>query len=122
MSALCFQNVRGHLTALLAAIAMICGPVPMQANDRLRLIIETDAGGDPDDEQSLVRFLLYVNEWDVEGIIANRREARPGDEVRVELFLVQPARTVDTRKLRILLVAAPIGARHARQLERAAVI
>ncbi len=39
---------------------------------RLRLIIETDAGGDPDDEQSLVRFLLYTNEWDVEGIIANR--------------------------------------------------
>jgi hypothetical protein len=39
---------------------------------KLRLIIETDAGGDPDDEQSLVRFLLYTNEWDVEGIIANR--------------------------------------------------
>jgi hypothetical protein len=36
------------------------------------VIIETDAGGDPDDEQSLVRFLLYSNEWDVEGIIANR--------------------------------------------------
>ena len=31
---------------------------------RLRLLIETDAGGDPDDEQSLVRFLLYANEWD----------------------------------------------------------
>src|SRR3954453_10080612 len=46
---------------------------------RLRLIIETDAGGDPDDEQSLVRFLLYANEWDVEGIIANRPEARLGE-------------------------------------------
>lgn len=44
--------------------------------NRLRLIIETDAGGDPDDEQSLVRFLLYANEWDVEGIIANRPVAR----------------------------------------------
>jgi len=41
-------------------------------DDRLRVIIETDAGGDPDDEQSMVRFLLYTNEWDVEGIIANR--------------------------------------------------
>src|SRR5713226_1862891 len=40
--------------------------------ERLRLIVETDAGGDPDDEQSLVRFLVYANEWDVEGIIANR--------------------------------------------------
>jgi dienelactone hydrolase len=52
---------------------------PQPASDRLRLIIETDAGGDPDDEQSLVRFLLYANEWDVEGIIANRPEARRGE-------------------------------------------
>src|SRR5690349_10020917 len=43
---------------------------------RPRIIIETDAGGDPDDEQSLVRFLVYANEFDVEGIIANRAEAR----------------------------------------------
>ena len=46
--------------------------VAAPSGDRLRLIVETDAGGDPDDEQSLVRFLLYSNEWDVEGIIANR--------------------------------------------------
>src|SRR5437899_4418767 len=48
-------------------------------DDRLRVIIETDAGGDPDDEQSLVRFLLYANEWDIEGIIANRPAARGGE-------------------------------------------
>lgn len=46
------------------------------AESKLRLLIETDAGGDPDDEQSLVRFLLYTNEWDVEGIIANRAQTR----------------------------------------------
>jgi hypothetical protein len=51
----------------------------LAAEERLRLIVETDAGGDPDDEQSLVRFLLYVNEWDIEGIIVNRAEARPGE-------------------------------------------
>lgn len=39
---------------------------------KLRVIVETDAGGDPDDEGSLVRFLLYSNEWDVQGIIADR--------------------------------------------------
>src|SRR6185295_113265 len=53
-------------------------------NSRLRLIIETDAGGDPDDEQSLVRFLLYVNEWDVEGIIANRARCRDGENLNHE--------------------------------------
>ncbi len=46
------------------------------AAERLRVIVETDAGGDPDDEQSLVRFLLYANEWEVVGIIANRPQAR----------------------------------------------
>lgn len=46
---------------------------------RPRLIVETDAGGDPDDEQSLVRFLVYANEFDIEGIIANRPTARDGE-------------------------------------------
>jgi hypothetical protein len=57
-------------------------PLPAQipyAPERHRILIETDAGGDPDDEQSLVRFLLYANEWDVEGIIANRPQARDGE-------------------------------------------
>jgi len=57
---------------------------PQAESGRLRLIIETDAGGDPDDEQSLVRFLLYANEWDVEGIIANRAEARRGENRNIE--------------------------------------
>lgn len=50
----------------------------------LRVIVETDAGGDPDDEQSLVRFLLYVSEWDVEGIIAARPTARDGENENTE--------------------------------------
>lgn len=54
------------------------------AEERLRLMIETDAGGDPDDEQSLVRLLLYTNEWDVEGLIANRRQAREGENLNPE--------------------------------------
>jgi len=42
-------------------------------NSKLRVVIETDApGGDPDDEGSLVRFFLYLNEWDVEGLIGTR--------------------------------------------------
>jgi outer membrane protein assembly factor BamB len=51
---------------------------------RPRVIIETDAGGDPDDEQSLVRFLLYANDLDVEGIIANRPVARERENKNVE--------------------------------------
>src|SRR5690554_1400498 len=34
-----------------------------------RLLVLTDIGGDPDDQQSLVRLLLYSNEFDIEGIV-----------------------------------------------------
>ncbi len=66
--------------AALSLALLLTGPVaPAGAGERLRLLIETDAGGDPDDEQSLVRFLLYANEWDVEGIVCNRPAARDGE-------------------------------------------
>ncbi len=67
------------------ALGTLLSSLALQAFDlnsdpqRHRIVIETDAGGDPDDEQSLVRFLLYANEWDVEGIIANRPTARDGE-------------------------------------------
>ena len=62
-------------------LASIFGPATVVAGEpgastRLRVIIETDAGGDPDDEQSMVRFLLYTNEWDVEGILCTRPETK----------------------------------------------
>src|SRR5437773_1390483 len=53
-------------------------------DERIRILIETDAGGDPDDEQSLVRFLLYCNEWDVEGIICTLPKARDGENTNTE--------------------------------------
>src|SRR4051812_8584578 len=65
---------------------------PLLASERLRVLVETDAGGDPDDEQSMVRFLLYSNEWDVEGIISNRPKARDGENLnslRTGLEIVQ---------------------------------
>jgi len=41
-------------------------------DEKLRVIIETDIGGDPDDQASFVRWLMYSNEWDIEGIITTR--------------------------------------------------
>ncbi len=35
-----------------------------------RVLILTDIGNEPDDTESLIRFLLYSNQWEVEGIIA----------------------------------------------------
>ena len=38
------------------------------------LIILTDIGGDPDDQQSLVRLLVYANEFNIKGIILKHWE------------------------------------------------
>jgi Cellulose-binding Sde182, nucleoside hydrolase-like domain/Cellulose-binding protein Sde0182, C-terminal domain len=40
------------------------------AADKPRLIILTDIGGDPDDQQSMIRLMTYSNEFDIEGLIA----------------------------------------------------
>lgn len=48
-------------------------PVPESAKveeSRPRLIVLTDIGADPDDAMSIVRLLLYSNDYDIEGIIA----------------------------------------------------
>lgn len=77
------MKMRRFLAAFLG-LALLAAAASASANERLRLIIETDAGGDPDDEQSLVRFLLYAGEWDIEGIIANRAQARSGENKNLE--------------------------------------
>ncbi|MBT6005779.1 MAG: DUF1593 domain-containing protein, partial [Prolixibacteraceae bacterium] len=38
--------------------------------DKHRILILTDIENEPDDAESLVRFLLYSNQFDVEGIVA----------------------------------------------------
>src|SRR5688572_13794282 len=58
-----------------AALWLRSPPPGGRDESRVRLIVETDAGGDPDDEQSLVRLLVYASEFDIEGLIANRAVA-----------------------------------------------
>lgn len=38
--------------------------------DRPRLLVLTDISNEPDDEESLVRLLVYANEFDLEGLVA----------------------------------------------------
>ncbi len=39
--------------------------------DRPRLLVLTDIGGDPDDTQSMIRLMLYANEFEIEGLVAS---------------------------------------------------
>ena len=76
--------LRAASTLVLVVTAFAADGGAARHDGRIRYIIETDAGGDPDDEQSFVRFLLYANEWDIEGIIANRAHARDGENLNPE--------------------------------------
>ena len=56
------------LCASLAAVSLNCAGA--RAAEKPRVIVLTDISNEPDDEESLVRFLVYSNEYDVEGLIA----------------------------------------------------
>lgn len=58
---------------VLFLISPIILPENLKANEpsqKTRILILTDIENEPDDAQSLVRFLLYANQFDVEGIVA----------------------------------------------------
>lgn len=54
------------------------------AQNKPPIIVLTDIGGDPDDQQSLVRFLLYSNEYAVKAICATSRMSH-GQDVHPEI-------------------------------------
>jgi hypothetical protein len=53
-------------------------PALAAAEDRPRLAVLTDIGGDPDDQQSLVRLMVYANAFEIEGLIASA-SGTPGE-------------------------------------------
>lgn len=70
---------------------LLVGPAQGQMPEKRRVLIETDIGGDRDDQASLVRFLLYSNEWDVEGIVADRDAKAYGKDGQADALGI-PAR------------------------------
>src|SRR5271165_5296319 len=53
-------------------VIFFCYPAVISAQEirKLRVLVLTDIEADPDDTESLIRFLTYCNQWDVEGLIA----------------------------------------------------
>jgi len=66
--------------------------VVFQHLEKPRVIVLTDITNEPDDEESMVRFLVYSNEYDVEGLIATtsvwlRDKVRPENiRERIEAY------------------------------------
>ena len=56
---------------MLLALVLITQPVIAQYfTEKPRVFVLTDIENEPDDAQSLVRFLTYSNHWDIEGLVA----------------------------------------------------
>ena len=55
---------------LLAALLFACGTALYAQDLKPRVFVLTDISNEPDDEESMVRFLVYANEYDVEGLVA----------------------------------------------------
>jgi len=53
-----------------AFLFMLLGLPLLPAETKPRVLVLTDISNEPDDEESLVRFLLYSNEFEVEGLVA----------------------------------------------------
>ncbi|HRV08781.1 MAG TPA: DUF1593 domain-containing protein, partial [Acidobacteriota bacterium] len=64
---------RGSWAGLATGLFWIAA-VPAQdvydGGEKARVLVLTDISNEPDDEESLVRFLVYSNEYQVEGIVA----------------------------------------------------
>ena len=52
------------------SILLILLSVSALGAERPRLCVLTDIGGDPDDRQSMVRLMVYANEFEIDGLIA----------------------------------------------------
>lgn len=55
--------------SLIMLTCMACNILIFSQQNK-RVTVLTDIEADPDDTQSLIRFLTYSNQWDVEGLIA----------------------------------------------------
>lgn len=63
---------------MLIAVGLVLLTMNALADDRPRLVVLTDIGGDPDDTQSLIRLLVFSNEFDIEALIASA-SGTPGE-------------------------------------------
>src|ERR1051326_7444736 len=61
-----------------AQLLTVFAAISRAADERPRLAVLTDMGGDPDDQQSLIRLMVYANEFEIEALIATA-SGTPGE-------------------------------------------
>src|SRR4051812_19969565 len=63
--------IRPHLFMRSLLVLLVFGAAAIGAGERPPLCVLTDIGGDPDDQQSMVRLMVYANEFEMDGLIAS---------------------------------------------------
>lgn len=61
-------------------LSLLLITISLFASDKIRLFVLTDIGGDPDDQMSMVRLMVYTNHFDIEGLTAtvqNNNDVEP---------------------------------------------
>ncbi len=92
-----------RLALCIASLGIAHGAAPIRraSPERPRVVLLTDYWKDPDEIQSMIRFLSYANEYDIEGLVATSLAFGDGS-VRPELIvdiLGDYGRVYDTLKL-----------------------
>ncbi len=76
---------------------LVQAPGAIEESVKPRVLVLTDIENEPDDAQSLVRFLLYANEMDIEGLLATTsvwmRDTTRVDKIRGHLEAYGQVRT-----------------------------
>ena len=70
----CASCLSAIFIVLLSSLALEAAP----PGERPRLLVLTDIGGDPDDQQSMIRLMAYSNEFEIEGLVASA-SGTPGE-------------------------------------------
>ncbi|MGD1155538.1 MAG: nucleoside hydrolase-like domain-containing protein [Terriglobia bacterium] len=63
-------DLRRLLPLFLCLLLIVVPASAAVTPQKTRVMVLTDIGNEPDDAMSMIRFLLYANEFDVEGIVA----------------------------------------------------
>ena len=70
---------------LFRLLLLVVCPTFALAQPLTRLVVMTDIGGDPDDQQSLVRLLVHADQFELEGLLTSSR-LEHGQDTQPELI------------------------------------
>jgi hypothetical protein len=79
------------LPYLFTLLLVVTATISSSASVKPRLLVLTDIGQDPDDQQSLVRLLYYANEFEIVGLVATADKNYKKEPATIKDYLIHEA-------------------------------